>query len=366
MERVGVSIRHYVLRFTFYAYRRTWSVKRRAWSVERGWLPTVAIVALAFAIGGVLILAIGANPLTAYGALIVAAFGSANGIAETMVKACPLLLAGLGIAVAYRARFWNIGAEGQIYAGGTAAALAGIYLSGLPPLVHLPLTLLAGIAGGAAVGFIPGVLKARLKVNEVIVTLMLNYILIQLSGFLVHGPLRDQASGITISPRLLESAWLPIIVPRTRFHLGILLALATALLLHWLLHKTVLGFRIRAVGANARAARTAGIPVESTIVLTMIISGALAGLAGATEVAGVQRRLVEAFSPGYGYLAIAVALLGNLEPLGIILSSILFAALLNGADAMQRTAGVPVPVIYIIEGLVILFIAVRDWRRGSP
>jgi simple sugar transport system permease protein len=165
---------------------------------------------------------------------------------------------------------------------------------------------------------------------------------------------------------LLESAWLPIIVPRTRFHLGILLALATALLLHWLLHKTVLGFRIRAVGANARAARTAGIPVESTIVLTMIISGALAGLAGATEVAGVQRRLVEAFSPGYGYLAIAVALLGNLEPLGIILSSILFAALLNGADAMQRTAGVPVPVIYIIEGLVILFIAVRDWRRGSP
>lgn len=330
-----------------------------------GWFSMVLIVLLAFALGALLIFAIGANPLQAYLALLKAAFGSVNGIAETMVKACPLLLAGLGVAIAYRAKFWNVGAEGQIYAGGMLAALVGIYLPGLPPLIHLPLTLLAGALGGAAAGLIPGFLKARLKVNEVISTLMLNYILIGISGYLVHGPMRDTASGITISPRLAEAAWLPMVIPQTRFHAGILLAVLAAALVYWILHKTVLGFQIRSVGENQRAARVAGISVGGTIILTMILSGALAGLAGGVEVTGVQHRLVEAFSPGYGYLAIAVALLGNLEPFGIVFSSILFAALLNGADAMQRAATVPAPVIFFIEGLVILLIAIRQIKQEA-
>lgn len=324
---------------------------------------TLLIVLGAFALGALLILLIGANPIQAYQALFHAAFGSVNGFAETMVKACPLLLAGLGIAVAYRAKFWNIGAEGQIYAGGITAAAVGIYVKGLPPAIHLPLTLLAGMAGGGFWGLIPGLLKAKLKVNEVITTLMLNYIVILLSAFLVHGPMRDLSSGITISPQLEHAAWLPTVIPRTRFHLGIIIAIAAAVVIWLVLQKTVLGYQIRAVGDNQRAARVAGISVEGTIVLTMILSGALAGLAGAAEVSGIQHRLVEEFSPGYGYLAIAVALLANLNPVGVIFSSVLFAALINGADAMQRAAAVPVPVIYVIEGLVILFIAVRTLKR---
>lgn len=329
------------------------------------WISTLLIVILAFAIGAVLILAIGANPIVAYRALTHAAFGSVNGFAETMMKACPLLIAGLGIAVAYRAKFWNIGAEGQIFAGGITSAIAGIYITGLPTFIHLPLTLLAGIAGGAVWGFIPGVLKAKLKVNEVITTLMLNHIVVLLAAYLVHAPMRDRASGINISPQLMKSAWLPIVISRTRFHSGILLAVAMAFVIYLLITRTVLGYQIRAVGENRRASLFAGIPVERTIILTMVISGALAGLAGAAEICGVHHRLVDEFSPGYGYLAIAVALLANLEPLGVIFSSILFAALLNGADAMQRTASVPITVIYVIEGLVIIFIAIRFFKRKA-
>jgi simple sugar transport system permease protein len=320
------------------------------------------IVVTAFGLGAILILVIGGNPLQAYGVLVQTAFGSVNGFAETMVKACPLLLAGLGVAIAYRARFWNIGAEGQIYAGGIAAALVGIYLSGAPALIHLPLTLLAGLVGGGLLGLIPGYLKARLKVNEVITTLMLNYIVIGIASYLVHGPLRDRASGITISPQLAGTAWLPILISRTRFHWGIVLALLAAGLLYVLLDRTVFGFQVRAIGDNIRAARIAGIRVEWVIVWAVVLSGALAGLAGAVEVAGIQHRLVEGFSPGYGYLAIAVALLGNLKPLAIVPSAILFAALLNGAEAMQRAAGVPVSVIYVIEGLVIIFVSIRLTR----
>jgi general nucleoside transport system permease protein len=329
---------------------------------------TLGIVVLAFLLGAILILLTGANPIRAYSALLYAAFGTTNGFAETMVKATPLILAGLGVMVAYRAQFWNIGAEGQIYLGSILATIVGISFRGLPLIIHLPLTLLAGMAGGALWGFIPGFLKARYRVNEVITTLLLNYIAIGLTGYLVHTPLRDQASGIPISPQLAISSWLPILIPRTRFHLGIILAILAAFLVHWLLTRTVLGYQIRAIGDGRRAAQTGGIHVARTIVLTMLISGALAGLAGAVEIAGVQHRLVEGFSPGYGYLAIAVALLGRLNPFGVVLAGILFAALLNGADAMQRTAGVPITVVFVIEGLVILFVAARvqiRLRRSS-
>jgi simple sugar transport system permease protein len=320
---------------------------------------------MAFGVGAVLIMITGANPFTAYRALLTAAFGSVNGFAETMVKACPLLLAALGVTIAFRAKLWNIGAEGQIYAGGIAAALAGIYITGLPTPIHLSLTLLAGAIGGGIWGAIPGYLKARLRVNEVITTLMLNYIIILLTSYLIHGPLRDKTSGITISPQLARSAWLPIVIPRTRFHAGILLAICMAFLVHFLLNRTVFGFQLRAVGASIRSARIAGISVRRTILWTMIVSGALAGMAGGVEVAGLQHRLVDEFSPGYGFLAIAVALVGGLEPIGVVLASILFAALLNGADAMQRAADVPVPVIFVIEGLVILFVAARFLTRRS-
>lgn len=335
----------------------------RGWQKIPDWLYSLFVVLLAFLIGALFISIIGANPIEAYSALLRASFGNMNGFAETMIKACPLLLTGLGISLAYRAKFWNIGAEGQIYAGGICATIAGLYLQGLSPFFHILLTLLAGIVGGVLVGFGPAIFKVRLGVNEIITTLMLNYIVIQIVAYLLHGPLRDQVSGINISPQILRSSWLPIVVERTRLHLGVLLAIGLALLIHLFIYYTVLGYQIRAAGENPRASRVSGIPVNRVIIWTVLLSGALAGLAGAVEIAGVQRRLIEGFSPGYGFLAIAVALLGNLEPLRIIFSSIMFAALLNGADAMQRVAAVPVPVIYVIEGVVIVLVAVSIFRR---
>lgn len=336
---------------------------RQRWKKTPEWIYSLLVVLLAFLIGALFIAMIGANPLVAYSALLRASFGNINGFAETMIKACPLLLAGLGISLAYRAKFWNIGAEGQIYAGGICATIAGLYLQGLPPFIHIFLTLFAGVFGGALIGFGPAIFKVRLGVNEIITTLMLNYIVIQFVAYLLHGPLRDQVSGINISPQIMRSTWLPIVVERTRLHLGVLLAIGLALLTHWFIYHTVSGYQIRAAGENPRAARVGGIEVDRVVIFTVLLSSAFAGLAGAVEITGVQRRLIEGFSPGYGFLAIAVALLGNLEPIRIIFSSILFAALLNGADAMQRVAAVPVPVIYVIEGVVIVLVAISIFRR---
>jgi simple sugar transport system permease protein len=324
----------------------------------------LGIVLLAFLIGAIVIISIGANPITAYIALLESAFGNINSIAETMVKACPLMLAGLGLTLAFRAQFWNIGAEGQLYMGGVLAAVVGIYFSGLPPFMHMPLALVAAMLGGAFAGFIPVWLKTKLKVDEVITTLMLNYIIILFTSYLDQGPMSDPNISAGISRRLLESSWIPILVRGTRLHWGIPLAILIALMAALLLNKTVLGFQIRAVGENARGARVAGISVEKTIIWTMILSSALAGLAGGIEISGVQHRLIEDFSPGYGFLAIAVALVGKLSPIGVIFSSILFAALLAGADTMQRVAGVPIPAVYFIEGLVIVFASIRTIRFG--
>ncbi|NPV76101.1 MAG: ABC transporter permease [Anaerolineae bacterium] len=332
----------------------------------RPFFTQVLIVLLAFVLGGFVILGIGADPIAAYAALIKSAFGNVNSIAETLVKACPLLLAGLAITLAFRAEFWNIGAEGQLYMGGVLAAVVGIYFTGLPPAVHIPLALIAGVLGGAIAGFIPVILKAKLRVNEVITTLMLNYIIILFTSYLDQGPMSDPIIKAGISRRLLETSWIPIMIKGTRFHWGIPLALLITILIAFLLSKTMLGFQIRAVGENARAARVAGVSINKTIIWTMILSGALAGLAGGIEISGVQHRLIERFSPGYGFLAIAVALVGRLSPIGVIFSSVLFAALIAGADTMQRVAGVPIPVVYLIEGLVIIFASIRSIRIRSP
>ena len=318
----------------------------------------VGIVLPAFLIGGIIIWAIGANPIKAYTVLIISAFGSLNSIAETLVKACPLILAGLAISVAFRAQFWNVGAEGQIYSGAVLATVVGVYAKGLPAAIHIPLALISGVVGGVLAGIIPGIMKARLRVNEVISTLMLNYIILDFTSYLVHGPLKDTASNLSISPSMLKSAILPIMIPHTRLHWGIPLAIAIAFLISFLINKTSLGFQIRTVGENPRAARVAGISIERTLIWTMMISGGLAGLAGAIEIMGVQYRLLEDFSPGYGFLGIAVALVAKLSPIGVIFSSIIFAALLNGANTMQSIASVPIPVIYIIQGLVVIFASV--------
>jgi ABC-type uncharacterized transport system permease subunit len=222
---------------------------------------------------------------------------------------------------------------------------------------------LAGALGGAIMGFIPAILKIKLMVNELISAVMLNYIVQYFFVYLIQGPMRDQSAGIPHSPQLPHSTWLPILVPRTRFHAGIILAVLIAVALSYVINRTVLGFQIRAVGENTRAARVAGIPPGRTIILAMLISGAVAGLAGGVEICGVQHRLIANFSPGYGLLGLAVALLVNLEPIGNIFSALIFGALLNGADAMQSAAGVPLYIVIVIQGLVIVLVAIQIISR---
>jgi simple sugar transport system permease protein len=291
-------------------------------------------LALAFLLAVLVVWASGGQPGGAFQALFQGAFGSSTGVLRSLAKATPLIFSGLAVAVALRAGLFNIGAEGQLLVGGIAAAWVGYALKGLPTLFHLPLTLAAGALAGALWGLVPGVLKALRGAHEVIVTIMMNYVAIHLTHYLVNHPLRDAASDALKTPPVLPSARLfslddlssdtlsrfGIPARTTNFSTGFLLALVAAGLVAILIRRTALGFEIRAVGEGADAARTAGIPVPRTLITAMAISGALAGLAGAVEVLGVHRRFLDAFSPGYGFDSIAVALLGGLNPGGIVLS----------------------------------------------
>ncbi len=333
------------------------SIVSRIWRSDL--ISGVMVVIVSLLLGAVLMVIYGSNPLIAYGALLKSAFGSINNISETLIKACPLILAGLGTAVAYRCKFWNIGSEGQIYVGAITATLIGTAPLSLPTGIHILLVMVAGFIGGAAYAFIPAFLKGRLKVNEVITTIMLNYIAINLVAYLVHGPMRDAESYLPLSRRFMDAANLPVLIPRTRFNLGLVLALLAAIAVYFLIWRTVMGYRIRAVGENVKAARIGGINPLRTLLWAGLISGGLSGLAGSIEIAGLQHRLIEHFSPGYGYLAIAVALVGDLRPLGIVIAAVLFGALLSGSNAMQTAANVPATIIYVIEGMIIMIISAR-------
>ncbi|MCL5075821.1 MAG: ABC transporter permease [Chloroflexi bacterium] len=312
--------------------------------------------AFALAVGAVLIRLIGLNPIEAYQGLWDGAFGNANAIGVTLMQATPLTLAGLGVLFAFRAGLWNIGAEGQLYAGATAATLIALNFPGLPSFVHIPLAMLAGFIAGAIWAGIPGYLKARRGVNEIISTLMLNYVAINAVNWLVRGPLQEPQRYFPQTIPIQRSAELPILLPDSQLHAGIIVALAAAFIVHMILWRTTLGFQVRAVGAGPSAAHYAGINVARSIILTMAISGGLAGLAGTNEILGVQHRLRDTFSPGYGYDGIVVALLGQLQPAGVILASLFFGSLRSGASMMQRTAQVPVTLVYIIQGLVVLLV----------
>ncbi|MEW6308261.1 MAG: ABC transporter permease [Bacillota bacterium] len=323
--------------------------------------PVIAIV-LSFAVGAVIIALAGANPLVAYSYLAYGAFGTPRMLAETAVRTVPLLLAGLGLALAYRCGAISIGAEGQMVMGGIFAAVVGIYLNA-PAWLLLPLTILAGFAGGALWGAIPGLLKAKLGVSEIINTIMLNYIAIYLMAYLLDIPMREPPGYFPQSAPLQVGARLPVILSGTRLHAGFLLALAMAGLVYLIMFRLPLGFRIRAVGFNPHAARYAGINVERNIILAMLLSGGLAGLAGVGEVAGVHYRLLAGFSSQYGFDAIAVALLGKLHPTGVILSAAFFGALRVGANMMQRSVQVPAAVVFVIQGLAVLFVLGNEFLR---
>ncbi len=281
-----------------------------------------------------------------------------NPFLESLVTSTPYIFAGLAVALGFRAGVFNIGAEGQIFVGAITATFVGYSVTGLPAIIHLPLALLAGALGGAAWGYIPGWLKAKTGGHEVINTIMMNYIAFRLSDFLLTGPMKRPDSFNPVSPEVLSTAWLPRFFPDPiRFHLGFFIALGIAYLVYWYLFKTTWGFELRTVGTNPNAAKYAGMNVTRNIILAMSLSGALAGLAGANEVLGVNHILAMAFSSGYGFDSIALALLGNNHPLGVVLASLLFGTLRNGATRMQLSAGIPIDIISVLQAVILAFIA---------
>jgi ABC-type uncharacterized transport system permease subunit len=281
-------------------------------------------------------------------------------ITESLVTSTPYIFAGLAVALGFKCGLFNIGAEGQIFIGAIVAAWVGYTFTGLPWIIHMPMTFLAGALGGAVWGGVPGWLKARTGAHEVINTMMLNYVAFRLSDYLLNGPMkRGGAAGyIPISRDIEPSAYFPKFFPDPiRLHMGFIVALGVAVLVWWFLWKTTWGFEIRTVGANPRAARYAGISVTRNFVLAMALSGALAAMAGAGEVMGVNHNLASAFSPGYGFDSIALALMGGSHPAGVVLAALLFGTLRNGATKMQSLAGIPIDIISIVQAFVIMFVA---------
>ncbi len=318
--------------------------------------PIIAILS-ALVVGAILILIAGANPIAAYTALFQESLFDYFGFGNTLNKMIPLLFTSLGVLLGLRAGQFNIGGEGQIYLGALGSTLVGLYIQGLPGFIHIPLGLFVGFLFGAVWGLIPGYLKAIRGVNEVITTLLLNYIAANLVSYLVQNPLKAPNAPSPYSPLIAKSAQLPIL-PGSLAHVGIFLGLIVAVILWILLQRTPLGYQITAVGLNPIASNYAGISVKHTIILVMTLAGGLAGLAGSCEVMGLKYRLFESVSPGYGFDAIAIAFLSRGSVLGVVLTSLFFAALRSGASVMQRSAGVPVTVVMLIQGLTVLFIAI--------
>jgi general nucleoside transport system permease protein len=335
-------------------------------------LPVIATLA-ALVVGAVMLLFLKVNPIEAYKALWVGAFGSTNAVAETLVKATPLLLVALGICISFRADVINIGGEGQMVIGAILGTWIGLVFVDMPGWMVIIFALLAGFLGGAIWGGIPGLLKAYFNVNEILSTVMMNAIAVQLMNFLLRGPMIDPsqaqlASKIPQTARLLDAFHLPRLIP-TRLHLGALIAVVLAILVYILLWRTTLGYRIRAVGQNPHASRYAGIKVKRYIVLALLLSGAFSGLAGVVQVYGVNYRMItdgsaSGFTGSAGFNGIVAALFGQLHPILSIPASILFGALLVGANSMQRAMQVPSALITALNGLVVVFVVSSEiWRR---
>ncbi|MCK4826464.1 ABC transporter permease [bacterium] len=326
---------------------------------------TIQIVAISLAllIGMVIIRLIGLSPALALKALFLGSLGSVNAISETLVKMTPLILTGLSYAFAYRAGLINIGAEGQLYMGGFLATYVGVAFSGLPMMLHLPFALLAGFLCGGLWGLLVGWLKVKFGANEIITTVMLNYVAIYLISYLVNGPMKAPPGNFPQSEPVAASALLPRILPGARLHWGLLVAILAVIVYFIVMWRMKFGYEVRVVGRNMIAARYAGMNPERVMLAIMFIAGGMGGLAGAIEILGVQEKLIQGFSPGYGFDGIAAALVGMNTPGGIVFGALLFGILRSGGNVMQMIAKVPVSVIYIMQGLVIIFVIAGQMIR---
>mgnify|MGYP001024412355 FL=1 len=324
-------------------------------SVSRSIRVLVPVLSLVFALvfGALLLILSGVNPFVAYAAMAEGAFGDIHALSETLVKAIPLMLTGLGVSIAFRMLFWNSGAEGQLAMGGLVATGVALYASNaLPSWSVLPAAILLGMVAGALWAAIPAALRAYLEVNETITTLMMNYIAILLVSHMYHGPWRDPGGyGFPGTARFPEMAWLPRIYDRA--HAGLFFAIIAAAILWFVLQRTKWGFELRIMGENPKAARYIGINIERQIIVAMLVSGGLAGLAGVCEVTGVMRRLQQGLTVGYGYTAIIVAWMSQLNPWGVLLVGFLLAGLLVGGDQIQMAMGLPAAMGLVLQGALL-------------
>lgn len=345
--------------------------RRSTAAIVRAGLKELAVpvvsVAMAMVLGSIIMLVSGYDPIAAFSAMLKGSFGGGRQIGETMLRSTPLMFTGLAVAYGFRAGLFNIGAEGQLFLGGLSAAFLGIVLAGLPRPLNIVLMIVAGAAIGAAWAFIPALLKAKVGAHEVITTMMFTFIGRYLVSWLVTGPLRDgqipQTQALPTESTLPRMHEILPFLATSRAHFGFVIAVVLAMFVWWVLKYTSLGYESRAVGFNPWAAETGGISVPSTIVKALCISGALAGLAGVTEVMGVHMRLHDQFSAGFGFTGIAVALLAKNNPIGVIPAAILFGALSAGAGTMQLEAEVPAKVIFVIQALIIFLVAAEQIAR---
>jgi ABC-type uncharacterized transport system permease subunit len=336
------------------------AARRRRWSPLAG---TAGAIALALFVGAGLLLAAGVDPLAAYRALLDGAIGSSGAIQLLLLDFTPLLIIALGLAAAFRARVWNIGADGQFQMGALVAAVVLLRVPIGSPLLAIPVAMAVGAVAGAVVGLGIAVLRARWHINEVVTSLLSNYIVFFLLAYVVRGPLRDAGGAATLQSKRLPDAGILPLIPGSRVHVGLLVGLALVPVLAWTLARTPFGFKTRAVGLNAEAAEAAGIATRKVITRTMLISGGLAGLAGAIQLMGSEFRLTASISTGIGFTAIVVALLGRLGPFGIVFSALLIAGLSVGGDAMEFRNGVPNAVVLAIEALIVLFVLLANRRQ---
>lgn len=325
---------------------------------------SVFSILLSLVVSSLIMLAVGYNPLTAYASMIDGAFGNMAAFANTMSKAIPLLFCGLSFAFASKCGMFNIGGESQLYLGALASAWVAIALQGAPRIIVLLAGIAAGMLAGGLMGSILGFAKAKLQLNEVIVAIMLNYIVSLFCSYMVNGPLKA-ADSMTPQTEVIDPAYLfYYLVPRSQLTTALYLALAFAVIMYFFFKKTRAGYNIRAVGQNPLAARASGVNMNFTIMAAMAASGAIAGMAGMTEVFGKYGRFIDGFSPGFGFTGIAVAVLANNNPFGIILTSILFGAMEAGAMRMSYVAGISTNMVMVIQGFVILFVATPNIARS--
>lgn len=301
----------------------------------------------------------GANVLQAYQEMFIGVFGSVFSISEMLTRATPLIFTGLAAALAFRARLWNIGAEGQLYLGALLSVVVGTGYFDLPPLLLMPMIILCGAMAGAAGMAVPTLLKVRFGADEVVTTLLLNFVILIFIQMMLEGALKDPMGlGWPQSSPIVEEAMLPQLLPRMRVHSGLIIAVFCAVIVHFMLSRTVWGFRVRAVGENSVAAGYAGIPVNRSLFMVAIFSGALAGLAGVSEVAGLKGYLTADLSPGFGYTGIVVAMLAGLSPLGVVLAALFIASVFVGADSMSRAMGVSSYLADLVVALSLLSVLI--------